>query len=228
MQSARSTRDAAGRDAPQLIIPGSLSMNVLPRSFMAKLRYAETFSLSTGAAGIIGSVQVMTLNNVYDPNQSGTGHQPYGFDQLANFFGYYIVHRTRWRLLATTIGGTAEVCLAYQVYPAVSGVTIAGHSTDAATEKAAVTTLPVGSSGVVRSRMAEGVSEPHRILGITKQQYLDNLDQYGAAVTAGPTVGAYLEIGVGSYSGAASETLAVQVVLDFDVEFYSPKTLPQS
>lgn len=228
MRSAVAIRDAAGRDAPSLIIPGSLTMNVLPRSFMAKLRYAETFSLTTGAAGIIGSVQVMTLNNIYDPNQSGTGHQPYGFDQLAAFYGYFVVHHTKWRLLATTIGGTPEVCLAYQLYPAVSGVTIAGISTDAATEKAAVTTLPVGPSGVDRARMIQGESDIWKILGITKQQYLDNLDQYGAAVTTGPTVGAYLEFGIGSYSGNAGETLSVQVVMDFDVEFYSPKTLPQS
>ena len=201
---------------------------MLPRSFHTNLRYAETFTLTTGTAGVIGSVQVMTLNNVYDPNQSGIGHQPYGYDQLTPFYGYFVVHRTRWRLLATTIGGTAEVCLAYQLYPAVSGVTIAGVTTDAATEKAAVTTMPVGSSGVVRARMAEGVSEIHKILGITKQQYANNLDQYGAAVTAGPTTGAYMEVGVGSYSGSAGETLSVQIVLDFEVEFYSPKTLPQS
>lgn len=227
IRSALAARNASGRDAP-LIIPGSLTVNVLPRSFMAKLRYAETFSLSTGTVGVIGTVQTMTLNNVYDPNQSGVGHQPYGFDQLTPFYGYYVVHRCRWRLLAQTIGSTAEVCLAYQIYPAVSGVTIAGISTDAATEKSTVTTLPVGPSGVDRARMVEGESEIHKILGITALQYKDNLDQYGAAVTSGPTVGAYLEIGVGSYSGAAGTSLSVQVVMDFDVEFYSPKTLPQS
>ena len=59
-------------------------------------------------------------------------------------------------------------------------------------------------------------------------QYKDNLDQYGAAVTAGPVLGAYFEVGIGSYTGTAGITLSVQIVLDYDAEFYSPRTLPQS
>ena len=192
------------------------------------LRYAETYSLTTGTAGVIGTVQTMTLNNCYDPNQTGIGHQPYGFDQITPYYGYYIVKRCRWRLLATTIGSSAEVCLAYQIFPAVSGVSIAGISTDAATEKATVTTLPVGPSGADRARMVQGAVEIHKVLGITPAQYSDNLDQCGSSVTTGPVVGAYLEIGIGSYSGAAGTSLSVQVVLDQEVEFYQPKTLPQS
>jgi hypothetical protein len=211
-----------------MLIPGNIVFNVLPRIFRKQLRYAETFSLTTGTAGIIGTVQLMMLNNVYDPNTTGVGHQPYGFDQLASFYGYYIVHRTRFRLLATTIGNTSEVCVAYQLFPAVTGVTIAGVSVDAATEKSAVTTFNVGPSGNDRSRMVSGVVDHHKVLGITPGQYKDNLDQYGSAVTTGPVVGSYLEVGIGSYTGSAGVSLAVQVVLDFDVEFYSPKTLPQS
>lgn len=192
------------------------------------LRYAETFTLTTGTAGVIGTVQTMTLNNCYDPNQTGIGHQPYGFDQVTPYYGYYLVRRTRWRLLATTIGSSAEVCLAYQIFPAVSGVSIASISTDAATEKSTVTTLPVGPSGNDRARMIQGAVDMYKVFGITPAQYSDNLDQYGSSVTTGPAVGAYLEFGIGSYSGAAGTSLSVQVVLDFDVEFYQPKTLPQS
>ncbi len=211
-----------------MLIPGNIMFNVLPRILRKQLRYAETFTLTTGTAGVIGTVQLMMLNNCYDPNTTGVGHQPYGFDQITPFYGYYIVHKTRWRLLATTIGNTSEVCVAYQLFPAVSGVTIAGVTTDAATEKSAVTTFNVGPSGNDRSRLVSGVAQHNKVLGITAAQYKDNLDQYGSAVTTGPVVGSYMEIGVGSYSGTAGVTLSVQVVLDFDVEFYSPKTLPQS
>ncbi len=224
--AARSTNIA--RNDPSMLIPGNIIFNVLPRMMRKQLRYAETFSLTTGTAGVIGTVQTMTLNNLYDPNQSGVGHQPYGFDQLTPFYGYYVVHNCRWRLLATTIGNTSEVCVAYQIYPAVSGVTIAGISVDAATEKSAVTTFNVGPSGNDRSRMVSGTVAMPKVFGISPPQYKDNLDQYGAAVTTGPTVGAYIEVGIGSYSGSAGVSLSIQIVLDFDAEFYSPKTLPQS
>ncbi len=221
-------QSSVARNDATMIIPGNVVFNVLPRRMNKTLRYAETFTLTTGTAGVIGTVQTMMLNNLYDPNSTGTGHQPYGYDQLTPYYGYYLVHRTRWRLLATTIGNTSEVCVAYQIFPATSGVSIAGISTDAATEKSSVTTFNVGPSGNDRSRLVSGVASHYQVLGITPSQYKDNLDQYGAAVTTGPVVGSYLEIGVGSYSGTAGVTLSVQVVLDFDAEFYSPKTLPQS
>ena len=203
-------------------------MNVLPRSFRKTLRYAETYSLTTGAAGLIGTVQTLFLNSVYDPNYTGTGHQPYGFDQLAAFFQQYLVHGVRFQIITTTIGGTPEVCVAYQLFPTAGGVSIAGISTDAATEKSTVSTFVSGSSGNVRSRSVGGEAKMYQIFGLTPAQYAAQADVYGAAVTSNPSLGAYLEVGIGSYNGTAGESLSVQVILDMDVEFWQPKTLPQS
>ncbi len=225
---ARITRTQAVSKALSLGTSGNITLNVLPRSFRRLLRYAETFSLSTGTAGVIGTVQTMFLNSVYDPNSTGTGHQPYGFDQLAAFYQQYLVHGVRFKIITSTIGGTAEVCVAYQVFPTAGGVSIAGISTDAATEKSTVSTFVQGSSGNVRSRSVGGEVKMYQIFGLTPAQYAAQTDVYGAAVTTNPSLGAYLEIGIGSYSGTASESLSVQVVLDMDVEFWQPKTLPQS
>lgn len=214
--------------AAQLSTSGSLLMNVFPRTLRRTLRYAETFSLSTGAAGIIGAVQTMLLNSLYDPNNTGTGHQPYGFDQITPFYQQYFVHGCRYQLICTTIGGTAEICVAFQIFPTAAGVTIAGISTDAATEKSTVSTFQVGPSGNVRTRSVKGEVKMHQIFGLTPAQYAAQTDQYGAAVTANPALGAYLEVGLGSYSGNAGETLSVQIILEFDAEFWQPKTLPQS
>jgi hypothetical protein len=226
--SSSGSKAIAARNSPSLIIAGSLLSNVLPRSLMRTLRYAESYTLTTGAAGVVGTVQLMVLNGVYDPNATGVGHQPYGFDQLTPFYGYYLVKATKYRILVTTIGSTAEVAVCFQIYPAVSGVSIAGSSVDAATEKSTCTVFPVGPSGVDRARLIEGKAQMHNIFGITPAQYKNEQTTYGAAVTAGPSAGAYLEIGAASYSGVSGTTISVQVVLDFDVEFFQPKTLPQS
>ena len=226
IQAARGTAKAIA--AAQIATSGSLTMNVLPRRLMRTLRYAETFSLSTGTAGVIGTVVTILLNSLFDPNNSGTGHQPYGFDQLASFYQQYVVHGVRFQLITNTIGGTAEVCVAYQIFPTAGGVSIAGISTDAATEKSTVSTFTSGSSGNVRARSVRGAIQMHQVFGLTKAQYAAQTDQYGAAVTTNPALGGYLEVGIGSYSGSAGETLSVQIVLDFDAEFWQPKTLPQS
>lgn len=215
-------------NSSSLIIAGSLLTNVFPRSLRRTLRYAETYTLTTGAAGVVGAVQLMVLNGIYDPNATGVGHQPYGFDQLTPFYGYYLVHATKYRIMCTTIGSTAEVAVVFQIYPAVSGVSITGSSVDAATEKSTCTVFPLGPSGVDRARLIEGKAQMHNVFGVTPAQYKSEQSQYGAAVTTGPTTGAYLEVGAASYSGVSGTTISVQIVLDFDVEFFQPKTLPQS
>jgi hypothetical protein len=223
---ARKTANAMQSHA--LLLSGSLLMNVLPRTLRRTLRYAQTFSLTTGAAGLVGTVQSMMLNSCYDPNYSGTGHQPYGYDQIVQFYQQYFVHSCRYTLICNTIGGTAEVCVCLQIFPTAGGVSIAGISTDAATEKSTVSTFPVGSSGNVRTRSVSGEVKIAQIFGLTPAQYAAQTDVYGAAVTSNPSLGAYLEVGIGSYSGTAGESLAVQIILDQDVEFWQPKTLSQS
>jgi len=58
-------------------------------SRMAKLKYCDTFTINPGV-GSVGTY-VFSANGLYDPNISGLGHQPYGFDQLAALYNHYMV-----------------------------------------------------------------------------------------------------------------------------------------
>lgn len=53
----------------------------LPNQMGTKLRYCETVIINPGIGGTAG-VHVFSANGMYDPNITGTGHQPRGFDQL--------------------------------------------------------------------------------------------------------------------------------------------------
>ncbi len=224
----KQTKAVMAQEASSLTVAGSLLVNVLPRMLRRTLRYAQTFQLATGAAGVVGVVQTMNISSIFDPDFSGGGHQPYGFDQLLPFYSYYLVTAVRYRMLVTTIGGTAEVGVVFQLFPSVGGVTVAGLSLDVATEKATCSTFPIGPSGNDRARLVEGRVQHHQVFGITPAQYKNEQSNYGAAMTTNPTANVYLEVGGGSYSGAAGTTFSVQIVLDFETEFFQPKTLPSS
>lgn len=47
-----------------------------------KLPYVENIQLSSGLSGAPG-FYVFRMNSCYDPNKSGTGYQPTGFDQYS-------------------------------------------------------------------------------------------------------------------------------------------------
>lgn len=67
----------------------SLQKSPVPTKMFTKLKYVEGFTIDP--VGPTTAVQVYSANGCYDPNISGGGHQPRGFDQLMTMYGHYVV-----------------------------------------------------------------------------------------------------------------------------------------
>lgn len=61
-----------------------------PTTAYRRLRYSEPIQLDLGGTGTYGSY-VFRANQLHDPNVSGTGHQPQGYDVLSAAYNYYEV-----------------------------------------------------------------------------------------------------------------------------------------
>lgn len=70
---------------------------LFPYATKRMLRYADTGSFTTGVSA--ANSYVFACNGLYDPNITGSGHQPAGFDQMMLFYDHFIV--TKARLTAT-------------------------------------------------------------------------------------------------------------------------------
>ena len=66
------------------------NLGPLPMTQKAKFNYFNGFNLDVGAVGIPASY-VFSANGLYDPNITGIGHQPRGFDQLMALYDHYVV-----------------------------------------------------------------------------------------------------------------------------------------
>ncbi len=62
---------------------------MFPLRHRCTLRYADDVDL--GILGTTPVAYVLAANGLYDPDITGTGHQPMGFDQLMSFFQHYVV-----------------------------------------------------------------------------------------------------------------------------------------
>lgn len=205
----------------------AINTPIIPPMRQLKLRYAETFSLSTGAAGVLGTQQGMRLNSLYDPNWTGTGHQPYGYDQIVQFYKSYRVNAARVQLIWTTIGGTAEVCCAYELTPTNSGLTLTGQSVDRVTEVNKVSTNVLSASGNTRTVKTDFFVKMKDIFAVSAEK-LHSDDKYAAAYNSDPTEIVYLLMAVGSYSGTAGESVSVQVIIDYYATLYDSVVMTQS
>lgn len=71
------------RRRPRLVMGG------FPTTKKVLLRYATTVSLNPGAGQIVK--QQYCANGLFDPDLSGVGHQPRGYDQWQNAYSHYTV-----------------------------------------------------------------------------------------------------------------------------------------
>lgn len=75
-------------------------------------------SLTSGT----GSLRLFRGNGMYDPDRSGTGHQPYGFDQISALYKYFNVAGSSIR--AWFVVATAGHAVLLNVSPDASATTV--------------------------------------------------------------------------------------------------------
>lgn len=61
-------------------------------------RYCTRVSINPGLSGATGA-HTFTANGMYDPDITGTGHQPIGFDEMVQFYEHYTVIASKIRVL---------------------------------------------------------------------------------------------------------------------------------
>jgi hypothetical protein len=67
----------------------------IPNKFATKLRYSESVNIDPSLGGVPG-VHVFNASSCYDPNTTGIGHQPRGFDQWMAMFDHFTVVGSRY------------------------------------------------------------------------------------------------------------------------------------
>lgn len=88
-RKSKSRRSKKYRKYPMYKSAGNFN-TPLPQSQRAVHRYSAYFNLDPGSGGTLAKY-VFSANGMYDPDITGTGHQPMGFDQLAILYNHYCV-----------------------------------------------------------------------------------------------------------------------------------------
>lgn len=86
------------------VIKPRIPQNGLRLTETVKLRYSEQISVSNPVGG---SVYNFRATSLYDPNKTGTGHQPLGFDQMSAKYNHYVVLGARI-LVQPVVAGTGS------------------------------------------------------------------------------------------------------------------------
>lgn len=149
----------------------------LGRTFKAKLKYSSSdVALATAASG---KLYQWRLNSFYDPDYTYAGHQPYGYDQIINFFNRYTVTWVKFRFWVMT----NNVIPSRITLTPYNGSFFSMTSDHAAESPLAITKMTDGSNATRWSVKYI----PRKIVGASKQQYYGDTNRFSAANNTNPT-----------------------------------------
>lgn len=196
------------------------SLNPLPARFITKMKYAEAVTVS--ATGIAG--YKWNLNSLFDPNRSGIGHQPYGYDQLSALYNRYRVINCRY--VVSCISDSVNI--AFAVLPANESLSLIGSVSEARENPRAKYLVQTPTSGGTLKVLKGNVYLPS-LVGATKTAYMAD-DRYQAIVGNSPTELAILN----AYAQGLNDdpTFNAQptfnILLEYTVEWFDIITQDQS
>lgn len=199
-------------------------LNPLPFKLVTNLSYHSNYTTGAGGAAGAMTVRIYNAGGLYDPDYSGTGHQPLGFDQIMPMYDHYVV------LGATIMVKAAPGTSTYNnTIVGVSGNAIVTLKTSAQDyQEAACCTWDIMSTYTnipTRGRLIQGYN-PKVHLGISNPLSSDKLQ---GTISAVPADNWFWHVFV--QPANASEThppITLEVQIDYKVAFIEPTQLPAS
>lgn len=190
----------------------------------ARLRWTHMVSLNPTTVAL--ATNVYRLNNIYDPDLTGVGTQPMGFDQYANFYAHYEVQAVNMRLTfaGTTTGGTTASLCGYRLQRSSGAPSNREEAMQASDSEYRV----LNSAGSPEPITLRKYANIRKSLGIQPGQETRDLS---AEVTAGPLETLYMSVWTGNADpDGTQDPQEIHCIVDisFLVRFHERKSLAES
>lgn len=185
-----------------------------PRKEVVKLRYNGAACLDLTATG--AAYHIFQANSMFDPDHTGVGHQPRGFDQYMTRFDHYTVIGAKIRVDAVNRQATTQ------------GVVVACTTQDNNTQLVGLDDImeypkkhhKILTNDTPRTSLTQNYSCRKFFGGIKP---LSDVNQRGSAA-ANPLEGCYFGVYCNTMDAAiGSNCIDILITMDFIVAFTEPK-----
>lgn len=195
----------------------------IPNSMFVKLRYDAIRQVAI--AGTALEKREFSLNSCYDPDITGTGNQPYYFDQYAALYNHYRVFGCKVELKFSTSTSSST---SYHPILCVCPYTAANNWADniqnmmsSTLAKWVIVVPDVKSYTIKKYYSIAGVA------GVPKSAISTN-PYWEAAINGNPTINIPLAVWMKNQDASATYTTGIQVQMTYYVKFYDRQMPTQS
>jgi len=192
---------------------------IAPRT-LCKMKYCDSFT--TAGSGSLALTHRFNINSTFDPDLSGTGHQPYGRDTYATLYNRYRVYRCDYKIVCTMFTQTGACHVG----------TFASNNVSAMGQKTIFMETPGAKTAIInaqnRTVTLRGRVNLANLMGKTSTQYKTD-DLTAALSTANPSENAILHFLVEDLGATTGHPLmGYSVELLYHVEWFDQLDLSQS
>jgi hypothetical protein len=193
-----------------------------PARMPMTLQYVDQTFLQTGV--VAGEVveNVFRLNSPFDPDYTGIGDQPRGFDEWMAIYSWCTVLSADVQV-TTTAGATIPMYLGF--YPD-SGFGVAANADDALSRADKLVTVSATTGGVAENQ----ISRHYDIARLVGRAVVPGSIDFRVSTGAGPTIPAYLHVFVcrGSITGVLGAAVDFVLKIKMNCVFTEPRRLAES
>lgn len=191
------------------------------RSKHKMLPYYSNFNFTVPSTSL-GVGYVYSANGLYDPDISGTGTQPMGFDQMMIFYEHYTVFSARITVTFRNISTT----IAPVVYIAARGDTVVFTNPEQIMETGNTVSTQLMPAGIQGS-----LKELKMTVRVAPFLGFDDLMDSNVArgdIAANPAEGVFFHLGAYNNEALASGVVSFQVRIEYDAVFSEARVITTS
>lgn len=206
----------------------SLPLTGFPVKKTVHLRYAQEVNLNAAISSL--AIQTFVANGMYDPDFTGTGHQPSGFDQNMAFYDHYTVTHARCRVRMANVT-TSNVAPAYfDVCLTDNSATFSGMAVESFLESRFAHGDTMKSVGTERNYFGY---DPWREVHFDAKKFFTTKDIIGDAnyqgnTSANPTEQAFFHVVVASPGATDPANITLLCVIDYIAVLTEPTNIAAS
>lgn len=189
----------------------------LSKKFTFKTRYVEigTFNPSLG----IPQTKVFNMSSLYDPDTTGIGHQPIGFDQIMPMYDHFVVIGARARIQFANQAENSQLCL----------INIKDNQTVSTNIQE---TIENGLSRYLLINAKGGDDLKTLSMNYSAKKFFGKSpmdgDKYQGSINNNPTENAYLHVTVDPSGAGTDNQLKYMITIEYIAILSEPKQLGQS
>ncbi len=193
-------------------------------NYKVRLRYCDRPQLTTTGSVNTAVVYSFRLGSLFDPDYTGTGHQPYMYDQLTSVYNKYIVEEVEWHVRFRQIAAsplTTLWCGLSLITDTNVAASASGDTLNEIRERSTALTAPLAAvNNSSNFKSWRGKVSLRKLFGLSAAQYYGDQEDFAALYNANPSRQCFLELFLIDPDSGSSTTVEADVELVYHAKMF--------